>query len=121
LVVAFVIALSSGSEGGAVLVVLIGIVAFVVLSGPDRRKGGDGLEILGTGSGRTLSETERLRLLKEKTLEFRVEGEPARILDMVRGYFESEEWPHREISRFRSSLFGTHTRVTCILDRGATP
>jgi hypothetical protein len=34
--------------------------------------------------------------------EFMVEGEPARILTMIRGYFESDEWPYGE----KSTVYG---------------
>jgi hypothetical protein len=54
-------------------------------------------------------------------LEFEVEGEPRRILTMIRGYFESDEWPYREKSKVIGPDVFTHTRLSCVVDQPYNP
>lgn len=53
--------------------------------------------------------------------EFLVEGEPARILTMLRGYFDSDEWPYREKSKVIGPDLLTRTRLTCVVDQPYNP
>lgn len=53
--------------------------------------------------------------------EFRVEGTPERIVSMMHGYFESEEWPHREQSQVFKALISGSNRLTCKVDYGFNP
>jgi hypothetical protein len=58
-------------------------------------------------------------------LEFEVRGEPTRILSMIRGYFESDEWPYREKSKVITGRGGllarqdpsTKNRLACVVDQ----
>jgi hypothetical protein len=50
-------------------------------------------------------------------LKFEVEGEPGRILTMIRGYFESDEWPYREKSTVLGPDLVSRTKLTCIVDQ----
>src|SRR5215210_628418 len=54
-------------------------------------------------------------------LDFEVEGEPRRILTMIRGYFESDEWPYREKSTVYGPDLVTHTKLTCVVDQPYSP
>ena len=53
--------------------------------------------------------------------EFVVEGEPARILTMIRGYFDSDEWPYREKSTVMGPDLFTRTKLTCVVDQPYNP
>lgn len=53
-------------------------------------------------------------------MEYVVEGNPETILKMVRGYFESEEWPYRKKSKILGSVL-SNDRVTCVVDQPPNP
>jgi hypothetical protein len=49
-------------------------------------------------------------------MDFMVEGNPETILRMVRGYFDSDEWPYRE----KSKVLGPgldRSRIACVVDQ----
>ena len=55
---------------------------------------------------------------EDANLEFEVEGEPSRILTMIRAYFDSDEWPYREKSTVWGPDIATRTKLTCVVDEG---
>ena len=55
---------------------------------------------------------------EDANLVFEVEGEPSRILTMIRAYFDSDEWPYREKSTVYGPDLATRTKLTCAVDEG---
>lgn len=53
--------------------------------------------------------------------EFRVEGTPERIVSMIHGYLESDEWPHKEQSQVFKALITGSNKLTCKVDYGYNP
>ena len=58
---------------------------------------------------------------EDANLEFQVEGEPGRILTMIRGYFDSDEWPYREKSTIIGPDLVSQTKLSCVVDEGPSP
>lgn len=50
-----------------------------------------------------------------------VEGTPETILQMVRGYFDSDEWPYRKQSKVIGPDLISRTRLTCVVDQPPNP
>src|SRR5215218_7753160 len=40
---------------------------------------------------------------------------------MIKGYFESDEWPYREKSNILGPDIMSRTRMTCVIDTGVSP
>jgi hypothetical protein len=57
------------------------------------------------------------------SMQLLVQGSPETILQMTRGYFESEEWPHRAQSKLRQPTltFRNDNQVICIVDQPPHP
>lgn len=50
--------------------------------------------------------------------EFKVEGTPDHIVSMIHGYFESEEWPHRDRSQVYKGVMSGSNKVICRVNDG---
>ncbi len=53
--------------------------------------------------------------------EFQVRGTPERIVSMIRGYIESEEWPHSEKTQVLGGLLNRPDQLICEVDYGPNP
>jgi hypothetical protein len=54
-------------------------------------------------------------------VEFVVEGNSETILRMVKGYFDSDEWPYRAKSKVMGPDLISRTKLTCVVDQPSNP